>query len=103
MITIKPFKAIFPKKNLGNEISTRQLNSYTEEEIALTKKNRPNSFLNIILPDYHHNIDLKEDRSNRFLKIRELFETALSKDLFDESETNCFYLYRQTSGNNIYT
>jgi len=103
MITIKPFQAIFPKKKLGKEISTRQLNSYSEEEIEEVKKTRQNSFLNIIQPKYHSNQEnQKEDRSNKYLKIRELFETALTKDIFTQSKTDSFYIYRQKTPTKTY-
>ena len=64
MITIKPFKAYLPKKDLAQKVSTRQINSYSDEMIHNIMESNPESFLNIILPDF--NQEIKTKTSERF-------------------------------------
>jgi uncharacterized protein (DUF1015 family) len=99
MITIKPFKAYLPKKDSAKKVSTRQINSYTDEMIHHIMESNPNSFLNIILPDFRQEIKTTE----RFKKINVLFQQAIENGLFIPSNNNCFYIYRQSNSNNSYT
>lgn len=99
MITIKPFKAYLPKKDSAQKVSTRQINSYSDEMIHQIMETNQESFLNIILPDFKQEISTKE----RFEKINILFNQAIEKGLFIPSNKECFYIYRQTNPHNSYT
>ena len=101
MITIKPFKAYLPKKDLAQKVSTRQINSYSDEMIHNIMESNPESFLNIILPDF--NQEIKTKTSERFKKINVLFQQAIENGLFIPSNDNCFYIYRQSNSINFYT
>lgn len=101
MITIKPFKAYLPKKDSAKKVSTRQINSYSDEMIHQIMVANPESFLNIILPDF--NQEIKTKTSERFKKINILFQQAIENGLFIPSKNNCFYIYRQSNSTNSYT
>ena len=93
MTKIKPFKGFFPKQNLGAEISTKPINTYTEEEIQQLMETNPDSFLNIILHDEkEHKLELKQ----RFEKTKYLFEESIEKGNFQQSSKESFYIYRQS-------
>mgnify|MGYP000277136170 FL=1 len=100
MTKIKPFKGFFPKQNLGAEISTKPINTYTEEEIQQLMETNPDSFLNIILHDEkEHKLELKQ----RFEKTKYLFEESIEKGNFQQSSKESFYIYRQSGNGNSYT
>jgi len=99
MTKIKPFKGFFPKKNLGAEISTKPINTYSEEEIHSLMASNPNSFLHIIL---HDEKERKMKVNDRFKKTKELFESSIEKGVFMQSSKDAFYVYRQTNGDNSY-
>ena len=99
MITIKPFSAYLPKKNFAKEISTRQINDYTDEKLKQLMEENPDSFLNIILCDIKRELNTEE----RFKKINTKFNSAIEKGTFVPSNKNCFYIYRQTNPINTFT
>lgn len=99
MIDIKPFKGFLPKKEQADTISTRPINSYSEIELQELMEKHPESFLNIILHDEPKREMPLEDR---FKKINQLFNEAISKGDFTQSQNKSVYVYRQTSENNSY-
>jgi len=99
MTKIKPFKGFFPKKNMGPEISTKPINTYSDEEITALMNANPDSFLHIIL---HDEKERKLKLDERFKKTKELFEYAIKQGIFVQSTSDAFYVYRQTNGENSY-
>lgn len=100
MIKIKPFRGYLPNKNLGEKVSTRPINSYSEEEIQAILESNKESFLNIIL---HDEKDKKMKTSERFEKTKSLFEDSIQKKHYIQSEEACFYIYKQTHDSHEYT
>lgn len=93
MIHIKPFKAFIPKPNYGSIVSTRQINSYSEEELETIMETHPDSFLNIILKE--RNSEMKS--AEKFKRISALFNQAIDKGIFVQSNKEAFYVYRQSN------
>ncbi|MGB1040196.1 MAG: DUF1015 domain-containing protein [Flavobacteriales bacterium] len=99
MIEIKPFKAYLPKKEQAEFISTRPINSYSEEELDRLLKKHPESFLNIIL---HDEPKREMPLEKRFKKINRLFASAIEKGNFAKSSSDAFYVYKQTNQDSSY-
>jgi len=99
MTKIKPFRGYFPKSNLGAEISTKPLNTYSDEEIQQLMKRNSNSFLHIIL---HDEKERKMELNDRFSKTKQLFEESIENGNFEKSATESFYVYRQSGNGKSY-
>jgi uncharacterized protein (DUF1015 family) len=99
MIKIKPFKGFTPKANYGGKVSTRQINSYSEEELQLIIDSNPDSFLNIILRERNEDISSSE----KFKKISDLFDESIENGRFVQSKNNSIYVYRQSNEEVSYT
>ncbi len=99
MTKIKPFKGFFPKRNLGAEISTRPINTYSDEEIQQLMTAYSESFLHIIL---HDEKERKMELNDRFTKTKKLFENSIEKGIFEQSVSDSFYVYRQSAKGNSY-
>lgn len=93
MAEIRPFKAFIPKENCAKSISTRQINSYSEQELDEIISINKDSFLNIILHGRHKEMKTHE----RFEIIHNLFENSIEKGLFTESQQESIYLYKQSN------
>lgn len=93
MIKIKPFKAYTPKANYGGKVSTRQINSYSEEELQSIIDSNPDSFLNIILRDRNEELSSSE----KFKKISDLFDESILNGQFVQSKKKSIYVYRQSN------
>ncbi|MEN8927391.1 MAG: DUF1015 domain-containing protein [Flavobacteriales bacterium] len=101
MITIKPFKAFVPKKNSAQLVSTRQINSYSDNTLKKVIQTNPESFLQIIMPDFFSKEKIRT--TDKFKKINTLFQNAIEDGLFVTSSQESFYIYRQSNPNQSYT
>ena len=99
MIKIKPFRAFIPKASYGGTVSTRQINSYSEEELQSIIDSNPDSFLNIILSERNN----KSSSSEKFEKISSLFNESILNGLFVQSKEDSIYIYRQSNEEVSYT
>jgi len=102
MAIFLPFKGILPNKELTSLVVSRPFDNYSKIQIQKILAENPSSFLNVIVPS----IPSEEDKIPYEEKLRlgkGTFNHLVEKGVFVPSKTNCFYIYRQTQGDEQYT
>lgn len=97
-----PFKGILPKGDIASKVVSRPFDNYSKTEVKKIYKNNPASFLNVIAPDISNenaNISYEE----KLIIGKFAFEELLYEHVFNASIKPCYYLYRQTQGEDQYT
>lgn len=102
MAQFLPFKGILPNKDFPSKVVSRPFDNYTKAEIREILDNNPASFLNVIVPA----IPNEEDKIPYEQKLKlgkNTFEKLLHHHVFNSSTKPCYYVYRQTQGDEQYT
>ena len=96
MATIKPFKAVRPKKEYAEKIATLPYDVFSEKEAREAVKKNPRSFLKIVRPEtaFPEGTDMYSDEV--YEKANELLKEEIGSGIFFAEDTECFYIYRQT-------
>jgi uncharacterized protein (DUF1015 family) len=97
-----PFKGILPNKDLTSKVVSRPFDNYTKTEIREILDTNPASFLNVIVPAIPNEED-KIPYEEKLKLGKHTFEKLLQQDVFTPSTQPCYYVYRQTQGDEQYT
>ena len=96
MATIRPFRAIRPKKGLEDRIAALPYDVYNRQEAKEVVKNESLSFLNIDRAETHFDdtVDTYDDRV--YAKANELFVDMLDKGQYVQDSEEFYYIYELT-------
>jgi len=96
MSTIRPFRAIRPKKEHAEKVASRPYDVLSSEEARVEAKGNPNSFLHVVKSE----IDLPEsvDHYDRkvYEKARDNFNSMIKSGVLFQDEKPMLYIYAQT-------
>lgn len=94
MITLKPFKAIRPKKCLAHEVAALPYDVMSSKEAREIAKDNPYSFLHVDKAE----IDLDENINIYDRKVYEKaasnLQSMIANGIFVEDKKKCLYIYR---------
>ncbi|MDB4717643.1 DUF1015 family protein [Verrucomicrobia bacterium] len=103
MATLKPFKAVRPKKELAPDLCELPYDVLSSAEAREAAAGHPLSFFHVSKPE----IDLPEGTDpysdEVYSKGAENFQKLLSEGALYQDETACYYLYRQIMGDHSQT
>lgn len=89
----KPFKAVLPAADKVHLVASRSYVSYSKEDLIDKLKGNPYTFLHIIHPDVDG--DYRGRRIAYFEEVRKNYLKFLNERIFDQEETQSFFIYRQ--------
>lgn len=104
MTKISAFKAIRPAKNKAHLVASREISSYSQEELEEKLTGNPYTFIHIIYPETS---ETDENRTapnspERFNKVKKEFERFLDEGILIQDEEEALYVYRQSSSHHSY-
>jgi len=102
LTTIKPFRAIRPTRDKAYLVATRPSYDYNQEVLTTKLNHNPYTFLHVINPEFHTDDKTAPNTPERFQKIRNKFEEFIREGIFMQDESECFYVYRQTTDGHEY-
>jgi len=103
MIKVKPFAAVRPPRDKAHLVTSRSYVSYPKRELSEKLNGNPYTFIHIINPDFNSTVKTKPNSKERFLKVKEKYQSYKDLRLFIEDEKPGFYIYRQTSHLHCFT
>ena len=103
MATIKPFRAVRPRKDLAEKIAALPYDVYSSKEARKVVEKNPMSFLAIDRPEtfFPEGMDLYAPEV--YQKAKKEMEERVERGEFLEDPTPCYYLYELTGQNHIQT
>ena len=103
MIKVKPFAAVRPPRDKAHLVTSRSYVSYGQLELADKLNGNPYTFIHIINPDFNSPEKTTPNSRERFLKVRDKYNSYKENQLFIEDNKAGFYIYRQTSHLHTFT
>ncbi len=94
MAKIKPFKSYLPGKP-PEMVATKNVAQFSKSELEHEIANNPNSFLQIVLPDYLESEKSEPNSIERFKKVRLKFDEFKNKKVYIINEQAAYYIYEQ--------
>ncbi len=98
MVTVRPFRALRPKKELAEKVAAPPYDVLSSDEAREMAKNNPFSFLHVNKPE----IDLPPDISPYdpavYRKGAENLQRLIQEGVFQQDERPHFYVYKQIMG-----
>jgi uncharacterized protein (DUF1015 family) len=97
MCIINPFSAVRPERSLVSKVATHSVERYSKDEIKQILANNPVSFLQVINPVSNGPSQVVHHQSehSELLSKRKKFKEFISKKIFIQDTSPCFYIYRQ--------
>lgn len=95
MASIKPFKALRPKKGLEKTVAALPYDVYNRQEAKAYVASNPLSFLNIDRPETQFPDSVDTYDPSVYVKAKELLEDMKAKDIFVSDNQENYYLYEQ--------
>ncbi|MBE2246775.1 MAG: DUF1015 domain-containing protein [Candidatus Competibacteraceae bacterium] len=102
MATVIPFRGWMPRSKYAHSIASRPFESYTKGEIDNILQQVPESFLHVIMPQISHESSTLT-YEEKLHAGKNQFDTFCQKQIFEQDENPCYYIYRQTRDNFTYT
>ena len=95
MATVKPFRAIRPRRTYAREVSTLPYDVFTEKEARKIVSENPLSFLKIVRPETMFPEGTDMYGNEVYEKARDELNKDISSNFLKQDETDCYYIYRQ--------
>lgn len=95
---IKPFSAFLPEREHAGQIVSKPFDFYTHDQLEAILQQNPQSFLNIIKPDYRDEHKAEVNSEELFTKSRNRFLQFEQDGLYSRMQGNAYFIYRQTAG-----
>ncbi|MXV38422.1 DUF1015 family protein [Flavobacteriaceae bacterium Ap0902] len=95
MIEFKPFKGVRPAKQKAAQVTSENVENYSQEEIVKEIEKNPESFLNIVKPIV---VDNLSDEEKVTAKVRHNFEDFMSDEIL-LTDRKSYYIYEQENNN----
>jgi uncharacterized protein (DUF1015 family) len=102
MARFLPFKGILPNKEIISRVVSRPFDNYSKDQIKEILENNTQSFLNVIVPAIPNDED-KIPYEEKLKLGKNTFDKLLQEQVFTPSAQPCYYVYRQTQGDEQYT
>ncbi|MEE3469964.1 MAG: DUF1015 family protein [Butyrivibrio hungatei] len=96
MADIKPFKAYRPIKDKVGRVSARPYDVFSRKEAYEEVKRNPDSFLAIDRPETQFAEDYDMYAPEVYQKAHDMLWGQIESGVFEQDETNCYYIYEQT-------
>ncbi|MBO4458295.1 MAG: DUF1015 domain-containing protein [Butyrivibrio sp.] len=96
MADIKPFKAYRPTKGNVGRVSALPYDVFSRKEAYEKVKENPASFLAIDRPETQFPEDYDMYAPEVYQKAHDMLWGQIEEGVFDQDETNCYYIYEQT-------
>jgi len=100
---VKPFRAIRPNPGNVSRVVSHSLDLYSKKEVSNILDSNPDSFLNVIRPEYQQEQKSPPNSEQLFEKSRVVYEKMLARGVFQKDETEGYYIYTQHIGKASYT
>ena len=95
MATVKPFKAVRPRRTYSKQVSTLPYDVYTEKEARNIVNENPRSFLKIVRPETMFPEGTDMYGTAVYEKARDELNRDIESNFLKQDETECYYIYRQ--------
>ena len=102
MAKFLPFKGILPNKQMTSLVVSRPFDNYSKLQIQQILADNPSSFLNVIVPSIP-NEDDKIPYEEKLRLGKETFNDLVENKIFVPADKPCYYIYRQSQGEEQYT
>ena len=96
MADIKPFKAYRPTKDNVGRVSALPYDVFSRKEAYEEVKKNPDSFLAIDRPETQFAEDYDMYAPEVYQKAHDMLWEQIERGVFEQDETNCYYIYEQT-------
>ena len=96
MADIKPFKAYRPTKDNVGRVSALPYDVFSRKEAYEKVKENPDSFLAIDRPETQFAEDYDMYAPEVYQKAHDMLWEQIERGVFEQDETNCYYIYEQT-------
>ncbi|MBO4912392.1 MAG: DUF1015 domain-containing protein [Butyrivibrio sp.] len=96
MADIKPFKAYRPTKDNVGRVSALPYDVFSRKEAYEKVKKNPDSFLAIDRPETQFAEDYDMYAPEVYQKAHDMLWEQIERGVFEQDETNCYYIYEQT-------
>ena len=96
MADIKPFKAYRPIKDKVGRVSALPYDVFSRKEAHEEVKRNPDSFLAIDRPETQFAEDYDMYAPEVYQKAHDMLWGQIESGVFEQDETNCYYIYEQT-------
>ncbi len=98
MVTVRPFRAVRPKKELAEKVASFPYDVINSKEAREIAEGNPHSFLHVVKPeiDLPENIDLYDD--SVYAKAKENFDKMIAEGTLIQDDENYLYVYMQRMG-----
>ena len=96
MADIKPFKAYRPTKDKVGRVSALPYDVFSRKEAYEEVKKNPDSFLAIDRPETQFAEDYDMYAPEVYQKAHDMLWGQIESGVFEQDETNCYYIYEQT-------
>lgn len=97
MATIRPFKAIRPRRDKAHLLASRSYLTYSDDTLKEKLKNNPFTFLHVINPEYNKNS--KKKGIEKFRSVKKRFTEFVDQGILLKEKESAFYLYEQHKEN----
>ena len=98
MITIKPFKALRPRKDLASSIVSLPYDVVTDEEVREAVSKKALSFLRIVRSEVDLESNIDSHSEEVYIKAKENLEEYIKKGYMIQDEKPSLYVYRLIKG-----
>ena len=93
MATVKPFRAVRPKKGMEEKIAALPYDVYNRKEACEVVKNNPLSFLAIDRAETSFDDSVDTYADEVYAKASSLYEARKNEGSFVQEDKSIFYLY----------
>lgn len=103
MATIKPFKAVRPRKRMVQKVVSLPYDVFTKKEARRAVENNPDTFLKIARPEtaFPEDTDMYSDKV--YEKAKNLLNGEIEKGVLKQEKKDCYFVYRLTMGSHSQT
>ncbi|MGI5902508.1 MAG: DUF1015 domain-containing protein [Desulfitobacteriia bacterium] len=96
MATIRPFKAIRPRKDVASRVAALPYDVYNREEALEEIKREPLSFLKIDRPETQFDEEQDPYAPEVYKKAAQMLQEMRDKGILIQEKKPCYYVYQQT-------
>ncbi len=98
MVTVRPFKALRPKKDLAEKVASPPYDVLNREEALEMAKNNPYSFLHVNKPEIDLPPDINPYDEAVYRKGAENLQRLINEGVLQQDDKPRFYIYKQVMG-----
>ncbi|MGE4272362.1 MAG: DUF1015 domain-containing protein [Desulfitobacterium sp.] len=96
MATIRPFKALRPRRDIAHQVAALPYDVYNRVEALEEVRKEPLSFLQIDRSETQFPEDFNPYDPQVYQKARELLQKMIAEGIFVREEKACYYIYELT-------